>query len=296
MTTETQKTIEKRRFGRTGHMSSFALFGAAALKNVDQSIADQTLDVLMQYGVNHIDTAPRYGDAELRIGPWMKHHRKDFFLATKTSGRTAAEAKLELHRSLERLQTDHIDLIQLHALYHPDEWDIAMSDDGALATLQEAREQGLVKHIGVTGHGWTIAAMHQRSLARFDFDSVLLPLNWVFYSNERYRDEFEKLLTYCQQHDVAVQTIKAIARGPWAAKSENFNTWYEPLSDQQDIDRAVHWVQSRDSVFMNTVGDVTLLSKVLDAASRYNAVKPDDDSMMAMERTATMTSLFGLGS
>lgn len=288
--------IETRAFGRTGHQSSFTLFGAAALKNVNQSVADQTLDVLLQYGVNHIDTAPRYGDAELRIGPWMHQHRKDFFLATKTGERTGIAARDELQRSLERLQTDSVDLIQLHALYHPDEWDIAMSDDGALAALIAARDEGLVKHIGVTGHGWTIASMHKRSLARFDFDSILLPLNWVFYRNERYRQEFEELLAYCRKKKIAVQTIKSIARGPWASKQENYNTWYEPLDDQKQIDTAVHWVQSWPDVFLNTVGDVGLLPKVLDAASRFQADEPDEKVMNSLQRDAAMTSLFGLGS
>jgi len=288
-------SIEKRPFGRTGHHSSFALFGAAALKNVDQSVADRTLDVLLEYGVNHIDTAPRYGDAELRIGPWMKNHRHNFFLATKTGERSAMAAREELHRSLERLQVDSVDLIQLHALYHPDQWDMAMAEDGALAALVEARNEGLVKYIGVTGHGWTIAAMHKRSLARFDFDSVLLPLNWVFYDNDVYRAEFNEVLEICRQRNVAVQTIKSIAKGPWAGRQEKYNTWYEPLESQLEIDRAVHWVQSFDDVFMNTAGDVSLLPKVLDAASRYSMRAPTDKDMQALQTESSLSSLFGLG-
>lgn len=288
-------SIETRPFGRTGHQSSFALFGAAALKNVSQSVADQTLDVLLEYGVNHIDTAPRYGLAEERIGPWMASHRKSFFLATKTGERTAKAAREELHRSLEKLRVDSVDLIQMHALYHPDDWDVAMGDDGALSALIDARSEGLVKHIGVTGHGWTIAAMHKRSLAHFDFDSVLLPLNWIFHSDERYRREFNEVLTLCRERNVAVQTIKAIARGPWASKNENYNTWYEPLDKQDDIDRAVHWVQSWNNVFMNTVGDVQLLPKVLDAVKRYTGSQPDDNAMDELQQRSTLTSLFGLG-
>ncbi len=289
-------SIETRPFGRTGHHSSFALFGAAALKNVSQSVADRTLDVLLEYGVNHIDTAPRYGLAEERIGPWMNGHRKDFFLATKTEQRTAIGAKESLHRSLEKLRADSVDLIQMHALHHPDDWDIAMGDDGALAALIDARDEGLVKHIGVTGHGWTIAAMHKRSLNAFDFDSVLLPLNWVFYSNERYRRELNDVLAQCRERNVAVQTIKAIARGPWATKHENYNTWYEPLDQQNDINRAVHWVQAWDGVFMNTVGDVELLPKVLEAARQYTGVQPDSTAMDNLQQNSTLTSLFGLGS
>lgn len=287
--------IEKRPFGRTGHSSSFALFGAAALKNVDQSVADKTLDILLEYGVNHIDTAPSYGHAEDRIGPWMSGHRKDFFLATKTGQREGSAAREELHRSLERLRVDSVDLIQLHALYHPDQWDTAMGEGGALEALIEARDEGLVKHIGVTGHGWTIAAMHKRSLARFDFDSVLLPLNWVFYNNAIYRDEFHQILELCRERQVAVQTIKSTARGPWAGREEKYNTWYEPLAAQADIDRAVHWVQSFDDVFMNTAGDVDLLPKVLAAVSRYAGKAPTIEEMMALQSDSGLSSLFGLG-
>ena len=286
--------IEKRPFGRTGHLSSVALFGAAALKSVSQAQADRTLEVLLKYGVNHIDTAPRYGDAELRIGPWMARHRGDFFLATKTDQRTYTTARAQLHRSLERLQVEQIDLIQLHALYHPDEWEITLGPGGALEALLEARDQGLVRFIGVTGHGWTIAAMHLRSLQRFDFDSVLLPYNYVMMQNERYRDEFEALMRICQQRQVAVQTIKAIARGPWATTQPNYNTWYQPLDSQADIDTAVHWVMAHEDVFLNTVGDVELLPKVLDAANRYQS-QPSHEIMDNLLKNQTMTSLFGIG-
>jgi len=170
--------IEPRPFGRTGHPSTVTLFGGASLARASQADADRTLDLLLRYGVNHIDTAARYGDSELRIGPWMARHRKDFFLSTKTGSRTAPEAREDLHRSLERLRVDHVDLIQFHSLGHPDDWDQAMGPGGALEALIEARRQGLARFIGVTGHGWTIAAMHRRSLARFDFDAVLLPYNF----------------------------------------------------------------------------------------------------------------------
>ena len=276
-------------------MRSVTLFGAAALKNVDQSTADQTLDVLLEYGVNHIDAAPRYGLAEERIGPWMRSHRKDFFLATKTEQRLGPAAREQLHVSLDRLKTDHVDLIQMHALYHPDEWDTAFGEGGALQALVAARDEGLVRHIGVTGHGWTIAAMHKRSLAAFDFDSVLLPYNPVFYANPRYAGEFDEIMKLAEQRNFAVQTIKSIARGPWATRSATYNTWYEPLSDQSDIDKAMHWCLSRPRIFLNTVGDLTLLPKVLDAATRHEG-RPSDEAMLQFQQEAGLTSLFGLGS
>jgi aryl-alcohol dehydrogenase-like predicted oxidoreductase len=284
---------EKRPFGRTDHRSTVTLCGAAALARASQDDADRTLDLLLEYGVNHIDTAARYGDSELRIGPWMARHRKDFFLATKTGSRGAREAREDLHRSLERLRVDHVDMIQLHALGHPDDWDKAMGPDGALEALIEARAQGLARFIGVTGHGWTIAAMHRRSLGRFDFDSVLLPYNFFMASDPRYRQAFEELLTTCRERNVAVQVIKSIARGPWATTGRTHTTWYQPLEAQPDIDRAIHWILGIPGIHINTAGDLTLLPRVLDAASRFERRTPDDE-MTTMLDTQHMTSLFGL--
>jgi aryl-alcohol dehydrogenase-like predicted oxidoreductase len=286
--------IERRPFGRTGHQSTATLFGAAALARVDQDAADRALDVLLRHGVNHIDTAARYGDSELRIGAWMdRGHRKDFFLATKTGSRTGPEARADLQRSLERLRVPYVDMIQMHALWHPDDWDVAMGPGGALEALVEARRQGLARAIGVTGHGWTIAAMHRRSLARFDFDSVLLPYNIFFHDNERYRTAFEDVLAICRERRVAVQVIKTIARGPWATSERTHTTWYQPLEAQADIDRAVHWAMGIPGVFLNTAGDLSLLPKFLDAASRFTA-RPSDAEMREMLEATRMTSLFGL--
>lgn len=286
--------IEKRPFGRTGHLSTVTLFGAAALSRATQLEADRTLEVLLHYGVNHIDTAARYGDAELRIGPWMAQHRQDFFLATKTGKRTYSEAREEIQRSLERLRVDYVDLIQLHALFHPDDWELALGPGGALEAAVEAREQGLVRAIGVTGHGWTIAAMHKRSLERFDFDSVLMPYNYVMHLNARYRADFDAVVQRCQERHAAVQTIKSIARGPWALNDRGRNTWYQPLEEQADIDRAVHWVIGRPHIFLNTAGDIHLLPKILDAASRFSD-RPGDDEMAQMLEKQRLTTLFGLG-
>jgi aryl-alcohol dehydrogenase-like predicted oxidoreductase len=254
------KQVPKRVFGRTGHMSSVALFGGAGLKNASQDEADRTLDVLLEYGVNHLDVAPRYGDAELRVGAWMPEHRKSFFLATKTGQRTYKEARDEFHRSLERLQVGQVDLIQMHALYHPDEWDIAMGDGGVLEFLIEAKE----------------------------------PYNYVFMQTERYANDFESVMRVCQQRNVAVQTIKSIARGPWATTPKNRATWYQPLEEQSDIDRAVHWVMGRDGIHFNTAGDMDLLPMILDAASRYET-RSSDVEMLEMLEGTQMTSVFGIG-
>ena len=286
--------IEKRRFGRTGHLSTVTIFGAAALKNVSQAEADRTLDLLLERGVNHIDTAARYGDAELRIGPWMREHRRDFFLATKTGERTYAGARDGIRRSLDRLRVDSVDLLQLHSLAHPGDWEVAMGAGGALEAVVEAREAGLTRFIGVTGHGWTIASMHLKSLDRFDFDSVLLPFNFVMYENERYRAEFEAVCARCEERDVAVQTIKSLARGPWATTEPDRNTWYQPFETREDIDRAVHWVLAKPGIFLATVGDLDLLPAVLDAAARFES-SPGDEALRAMAEARRATPLFGIG-
>lgn len=283
--------IEKRPFGNTGHMSTVTLFGAAALGRVTQAEADRTLDLLLEYGINHIDTAASYGDAEERIGPWMANHRKDFFLATKTGERSYAKAKEEIHRSLDRMRIDSFDLIQLHNLGHPDEWDQAMGPGGALEAAIEAREQGIVRFIGVTGHGLNIASFHKRSLERFAFDSVLLPYNYPMQMNGQYIADFEDLVAMCEARNIAVQTIKSITRGPWGPQDRWASTWYQPLTDQEDIDRAVHWVIGRPGIFLNTVGDIYVLPKVLDAASRFER-RPSDEEMRGMVKEERMTSLF----
>ena len=274
-------TISTQPFGRSGHMSTRTLFGAASLSHVTQEEADRTLDVLLQYGVNHIDVAASYGDAELRIAPWLQRYRDQFYLATKTGARTAKEAKEELHRSLERMRVDYVDLWQFHNLVDPIEWDVALSPGGVIEAAVEAKGQGLIRAIGVTGHGSQIAATHRRSLQRFDFDSVLLPYNYITMQNPYYAENFNALVATCQQRNVAVQTIKSIAYRPWMGRPHTHGTWYEPLEDQKEIDLAVHWVLNRPGVFLNTVGDIHLLPKVLDAASRFQA-GPSDEEMRAM--------------
>ncbi|MCX6648642.1 MAG: aldo/keto reductase [Candidatus Bathyarchaeota archaeon] len=283
--------IRRQPFGRTGHESTATLFGAAALGDVTQEVADETLKLLDRYGVNHIDVAASYGDAELRIGPRMEKRRGDFFLATKTGMRTYAEAKAEFSKSLKRLRVKNVDLIQLHNLTHPEEWEAAMGEGGALKALVEAREQGLTRFIGVTGHGLFAPAMHMRSLKRHDLDSVLLPWNYILYKDERYRREFNELLGMCRDRGVAVQTIKSLTRGPWGEKRHTAETWYEPFEEQGDINSVVSWVLGQGTIFLNTAGDVRILPKVLEAAS-LNAARPSDEEMEELAKRAHMSRLF----
>jgi aryl-alcohol dehydrogenase-like predicted oxidoreductase len=258
-------------FGRLGHVSTRTIFGAAALGPVTQADAARTLDVLLRYGVNHIDVAASYGDAELRIAPWLKRYPHHFFVATKTGKRKAAEAREELHRSLDRMGIDHVDLWQLHNLADPIEWDVALSPGGVIEAAIEARQQGLIKGIGVTGHGTQIAATHRRSLERFDFDSVLLPYNYITMQSDYYAENFNALLATCHERNVAVQTIKSIAYKPWMEQAHTRNTWYKPLENQADIDAAVWWALAKPGIFLDTVGDIDLLPMVLDAAGRFDA-------------------------
>jgi aryl-alcohol dehydrogenase-like predicted oxidoreductase len=278
-------------FGRTGHRSARTIFGAASLSQVTQEAADRTLEVLLRHGVNHIDTAASYGDAELRIRPWLNREPGRFFLATKTDARTKREARDELHRSLDRLGVDHVDLWQLHNLADPIEWDTALSPGGVIEAAVEARAEGLVRFIGVTGHGAQIAANHRRSLERFDFDSVLLPYNFVTMQLPYYAENFEALARTCAERNVAMQTIKSIALRPWLGREHTRTTWYEPLEDQADIDRAVWWVLGRPGIFLNTVGDIDVLPRVLDAAERFDK-RPVDAEMSSMLERAKAEPLF----
>jgi aryl-alcohol dehydrogenase-like predicted oxidoreductase len=278
-------------FGPTGHESTRLLFGAAAIGNVSQEEADQTMELIRAHGINHIDTAASYGDAELRLGPWMETHRDEFFLATKTGERTRALAFEEIERSLERLHTDHIDLIQLHNLVDEEDWETAFAGGGVIEAVVEAQAEGLVRYIGVTGHGVTVARQHLRSLEQYPFDSVLLPYNYPMSQNAAYMADFEELVSVCAQRGVAVQTIKAITRGPWGDQQPTANTWYEPLTDQKAIDVAVSWVLGREGFFLNTVGDIQLLPKVIDAAERF-AGRPDDEQMKELQAAFGLEPLF----
>lgn len=278
-------------FGKTGHNSTRTIFGAAALWGASEEEAERTLELLDAHGVNHIDTAAIYGRSERRVGGWMPAHRKRFFLATKTGERTYEKAKTGFAHSLERLQTDHVDLLQLHNLVDEAEWETALGRGGALEYAIEARAQGLTRFIGVTGHGVTVAAMHLRSLERFPFDSVLLPYNYVMMQNQQYAADFEALSKVCAERNIAMQTIKGITLGPWNEKEHTHGTWYEPLSDQADIDQAVHWVLGRSNIYLNTAGDLTLLPKIFDAAERYTA-RTSDAAMSALMAKRDMAPLF----
>ena len=284
--------IEKIPFGDTGHESTRVIFGAAALFRASQDEADRLLEPLFEHGVNHIDTAAAYGKSEERLGPWMERYRKRFFLATKTGERRYAEARESIERSLERLRTDQVDLIQFHNLVAQEDWEAVLGAGGALEAALEAREQGLVRFIGVTGHGWSVAGMHLRSLERFPFDSVLLPYNYTMMAQPPYAADFEALYSTCQERGVAMQTIKSIARRRW--KGERGASWYEPLRDRDALKRGVHWVLSRPGVFLNTSMDAAVLPEILEAAAE-TTTQPSEAQMQADVARLEMEPLFGPG-
>jgi len=278
-------------FGATGHQSTRVIFGAAALGAMSQQRADATLARIEAWGINHIDTAAGYGASEERLRPWLADHRAEVFLATKTAERDGGAARAELERSLERMGVDHVDLIQLHNLVEDDEFDTVFAPGGAVEALARARDEGLVSHIGITGHGLRIVGMHLRGLERFDFASVLFPVNFVLLDHPGYRADVEELLAVCAEREVAVQTIKAIARGRWADESTPHFSWYDPLTEPAAIDRAVRFVLAQPQMFLNTTSDARLLEPIVDAASG-DLTAPSSEEMRADVVAEGITPLF----
>jgi aryl-alcohol dehydrogenase-like predicted oxidoreductase len=270
--------MEYRKLGQIGYNSSVVMFGAASLGNVSQEEADASISFALEHGVNHFDTAASYGEAELRMGPWMPRIRDQIFLATKTGERSYDKAKAEIHRSLERLQTESLDLIQLHAVGNMTELDLCTRKGGAIEAVVEAKEQGLVKAIGITGHGHSAPAAHLEALRRYPFDTVLLPLNYYLYTIPEYRHDFDLFMAEADKQGAAVRVIKAIAKGPWDEKqSRNYATWYEPFDQQEIIDACVHFVLSFPGLTgFASAGDVHLFPKIVDAAERFGSMSNDE--------------------
>ncbi len=287
--------IERAPFGNTGHVSSRVIFGAAALGAMSQGRADAVLSSLFDFGINHIDTAASYGESELRLTSFLASHRSEFFLATKTGDRTGAGARAELERSLERMGVDSIDLIQLHNLVEPEEWEQAFRPNGAVAALAAARDEGLVRFIGVTGHGTRIPSVHVRSLNEFAFDTVLFPYNYALLRSEAYRSDVEELLELCDQRGVAVQTIKSVARRRWQDESTPHFSWYEPLAEGAALERAVAFVLGRSGIFLNSSSDARLLQAIAVAAGRVageGLPVPSNEAMEADLEAEGISALF----
>lgn len=298
-------------FGRSGHRSSRIIFGGAALleKGWGQDWAEALLDTVVDAGINHLDTAASYGDSELMIGPWLAAthdgvtNRSKVFLATKTGERSSQGARAELEASLTRLGVDQVDLIQLHNLVEPGEWEQAHGPGGALEGLIAAKDEGLVSHIGVTGHGVRIPGMHLRSLEQYDYASVLFPYNTTMLDNPTYRHDVDELLGVCAERSVAVQTIKSIARRRWPADGttdvDEQRSWYQPLRDSGAIARAMQVVLANGQLFLNTSSDARLMTEMLSAATSLlgdaPVVAPDSDVVRQDIATYDMTAIFDGG-
>jgi len=283
--------MEKRRFGRTGHMSTVAIFGAAAFWEVEQKDADRVMEMVIEAGVNHIDVAPSYGQAEQRLGPWMKRERSRFFLGCKTMERTREGAWKELRESLERLQTEAFDLYQCHAVTSMDELDSLFVKGGAMEAMIEARDQGLTKYIGITGHGVDAPKIYLEALRRFDFDSVLFPLNFIQLANPEFRKNAEELIETCKTRDAGTMAIKSVTKGPWGDKKQTAATWYEPFDQMGEIQQAVNFVLSYDVTGLCSAGDIRILPMVLKACENYSKLGEKEREAM-IESGSQFEALF----
>jgi aryl-alcohol dehydrogenase-like predicted oxidoreductase len=269
--------MQKRRLGRTGHESTLVIFGGAAFWEIDEATAHETLDLVLESGINHIDVAPQYGDAEDRMGTWLPPHRDKFFLGCKTMERTADGAWAEMHRSFEKLHIDSFDLYQMHAVTSLKGLDEALGKGGAIEAFVRARDEGLTKYLGITGHGLQAPVVFQEALKRFDFDTVMFPLNPRLFAMPDYRAEAEKLLAMAQERDVGVMIIKSMAKGLWGEREKQYLSWYEPWDQQDKINEGVRFALSQPGVTaIASAGDVRLLPKVLKAAEAFEPLDEDD--------------------
>jgi predicted aldo/keto reductase-like oxidoreductase len=284
--------MQTRRFGRTGHMSTVVIFGAFTVGPLSQKEADTVMELVLVRGINHIDVAPSYADAELRLGPWLETHRDRFFLGCKTQLRDKEEAREELHRSLERLRVDRFDLYQLHAVATMEDLAECFAPGGSLEAIVEARNEGLTQYLGITSHGLETPAVLIEALNRFDFDSVLFTLNFQMWADEGYRRDVSRLMQIADERDVGTMVIKTWSRGPWGEKKHRYHTWYEPFDDAGMIEQALRFNLSQPVTGVISAGDARLLPMILDAAERF---QPMDDAEQAalLAKAGEYEPLFG---
>jgi predicted aldo/keto reductase-like oxidoreductase len=257
-------------------MSSIVIFGAFAVGKIAQKEADRVVELLLERGVNHIDVAPSYSDAEQRLGPWLERYRDRFFLGCKTELRGRVEAHGELQASLKRLRVDSLDLYQLHAVTTLQQLDLCFARGGAMEALLEARDEGQTRYVGITSHGLQAPSVILEALDRFDFDSVLFPLNFKLWADPSYRQAAKALLRTAEERDVGTMVIKAVARGPWAKEAPRYHTWYEPFETGPEIERALRFALSQPVTGAISAGDARLLPAILDAAERF---QPMDEAL-----------------
>jgi len=259
-------------------MSTIVIFGAFAVGPVSQPEADKTMELALEHGINHIDVAPTYSDAEIRLGPWLEEHRERFFLGCKTELRDKEQARAQLHRSLERLRVDSFDLFQLHAVATMEQLDACFAPGGSMEAIVEAREEGLTRYIGITSHGLQVPAVQLEALRRFDFDSLLFTLNFQMWSDDAYREGMSELLRVAAERDIGTMVIKTWARGPWGEREHGYHTWYEPFDDAATIEQATRFCLSQPVTGVISAGDARLLPMILEAAERF---RPMDEAEQA---------------
>jgi aryl-alcohol dehydrogenase-like predicted oxidoreductase len=285
--------MQQRRLGRTGHPSSVLIFGGAALGAVGQDEADRAIESALGAGINHFDVAANYGDAELRLGPWMPRIRRQVFLATKTQERAEDAAWAQINRSLERLRTDSVDLLQLHAVGDREELDRATRRGGALDAAVRARDEGMARFVGITGHGHEAPATHREALDRFPFDTVLTPLNPVLDRDPAYRAAYAALVEEVRRQDAGLMTIKTVSRRNWPESARGrYATWYEPFDEQAYVTATVVWVLSHREVSgIPTAGDVRLLPLMYEAVKHVGEMSPAD-ALAVLDGVAGYSSPF----
>lgn len=287
--------MDKRRLGRTNHMSTLVIFGSAAFWEISQERANEALDLALAHGINHLDVAPSYGQAEERIGPWLENKRDQFFLGCKTLERNRDGAWAQLHNSLKTLRTDKLDLHQLHAITSFDELNKAMAPGGAIEALAQAKEQGLTRYLGITGHGIHTPAIFAEALERFDFDTIMYPIHPRLYADPEYRRDSERLLQMAADRDVGVMIIKSITKGPWGEKTKAHKTWYQPFDHHQEVELGVRFALSQPGVTgIPSAGDVRLLPMVIEAAERFTPMSNDEQEAL-IEQASTLEPLFFVG-
>jgi len=283
--------MDKRRFGRTGHMSTVIVFGAFAVGQVSQEEADATMELLLEHGVNHIDVAPSYHEAELRLGPWLEKYRDRFFLGCKSQLRGRSEARAEMEGSLARLRVEAFDLFQLHAVTTMEELDQCFAPDGSLKAILEARDEGLTRYVGITSHGWQAPAVQLEALRRLDFDSLLFPLNFKMWADDKYRRDLQELLEVAAERDVGTMAIKAWEKEPWGEEKPHYDTWYKPFDEPEMVERALHFALSQPVTAAISAGDSRLLPAILAAAERFQPMDEEEQARL-LARADEYESIF----
>jgi len=282
--------MERRVLGRTKHKSSIIALGGASLRPETRKESKEFIKYAFDHGINHVDIAPTYGsgEAENILGDWVKEYRSNIFLACKTNKRTKDEASEELYRSLKRMQTDHFDLYQLHGLDDPKELELVLSEEGAMKSILEAKENGLLKYVGITSHN---PENIMRALKKFDFDTVLLPINYVLKAHPEPKTDYEPVLSIAKKRNLGVIAMKSVAKGPWTCEERGYRCWYQPFDTQKEVDEALHFTLSQYVTTAASCSDIRIAKMVIDAAERFTPMNEEEQNIL-LKKAADYKPLF----